>query len=226
MAQIESPKPQYLYRFRSLKDDENNRVVLREISAMRERYLWCARYRSLNDPMEGFYDPTTALVGDANYRMLARSIFEEKQDVGIACFSEALDNVLMWTHYAGNYSGICIKYSFDRLLNGLPREALLVRVAYDEAPPLITPDDVANSRTAACKILSQKRYNWAYEREWRVLANPERVTTGNREVIEGIYLGSRISGEDRHAITSRFQSSDIQISQMRIRQYSHEWEEL
>lgn len=62
----------------------------------------------------------------------------------------------MWAHYADNYTGICIEYRASQLLHGLPDDADLVRMAYDDLPPRITSRDSNNPENAARKIFSQK----------------------------------------------------------------------
>ena len=42
-------------------------------------------------------------------------------------------------------------------------------------------------------VLSQKKFNWAYEREWRVLGPIGQVwSTGRVQSVEGIFFGSRV----------------------------------
>jgi hypothetical protein len=65
----------------------------------------------MNDPMEGFYAPSTRFQNQSDFRNAARRIFDEKQGVGICCLTDTHDNELMWTHYAENYRGICIGVS-------------------------------------------------------------------------------------------------------------------
>ena len=122
----------------------------------------------MNDPMEGFYRPSRLLRGQTDYKNIVRKITDAKSQTGIACFSETYENVLMWAHYAGNYAGICIAYSARSLLDGLPDEASLVRLAYIDRPPLIQSSHARDVGDATIRILSQKQHNWAYEREWRI----------------------------------------------------------
>ncbi|TYO62143.1 DUF2971 domain-containing protein [Bradyrhizobium hipponense] len=74
----------------------------------------------------------------------------------------------MWTHYAGRSSGICVEYRPLKLVASLPRETRLVRVAYDDKPAFVSVADMDNIPSAIRKVLSQKKFNWAYEREWRL----------------------------------------------------------
>jgi hypothetical protein len=79
--------------------------------------------------MEGFYRPSQRVQNLDAYAQLAHDLFGQKQAIGACCFSDIHDNELMWTHYAGNYSGICVSYRARKLLEGLPDHAHLVRLS-------------------------------------------------------------------------------------------------
>ena len=98
----------------------------------------------------------------------------------------------MWTHYAGNYSGICIRYYAERLRDGLSSKLSFVRLGYDESPPRLSKSDVAEEDEAVRKIFAHKKYNWAYEREWRLLGPIGMVEIKRSDCIRTVYLGSRI----------------------------------
>ena len=99
----------------------------------------------------------------------------------------------------------------------------LVRLAYVDDPPLIYPSQVSNINTAATRILSQKKYNWAYEREWRVLGPVGRVGVGRVQAIKAIYFGSRVSLRHRHRILARIQGTNIKAYMMEVDGYDHSW---
>jgi len=60
--------------------------------------LWFSRYRSLNDPMEGFYEATVRVKKADDCDAVAREILWEKREIGICCFSDTKDSELMWVH--------------------------------------------------------------------------------------------------------------------------------
>ena len=189
MAQIRLPDlPQRLYRYCRLDrpGDLDN-----EISAFHQRYIHASTYKGMNDPMEGFYEPSGKLTSEPAWRQTYREILNAKRAIGIACFTK-YDNELMWAHYADNYRGICIAYSSSRLRNNLPESAHLVRVAYAKSPIYLSKYDKVDIVKAAQKILSQKKYNWAYEREWRVLGDHPGQLSYQGDIVTDVYLGSRI----------------------------------
>jgi hypothetical protein len=72
MAIIDQVQPQKLYRYRSLKKFE------RELEALKEGYIFCAAYDTLNDPMEGVFRSSKVFRESDNYRDTRRAIVDNK----------------------------------------------------------------------------------------------------------------------------------------------------
>ncbi len=173
--------------------------------------------------MEGFYRPSEMLAGKTDYKEIVRQITDSKSTVGIASFTETNDNPLMWTHYANNYNGICVSYSTKDLLAGLPGEVKLVRLSYTERPPFISTNHINDAKIAAIRILSQKKANWAYEREWRLLGPVGKVYVSRLQPVRKIYFGSRISLTRRNRILRKIQDTPITAYVMKVNGYKHTW---
>jgi hypothetical protein len=223
MAEVQKPiVPSRLFRYRSLTRDAD--AVEQELDSILNNYLYCSAFTRMNDPMEGFYRPSKNLSGMSDYRDIVREITTGKSNVGIACFTETYEDVLMWTHYAGNSAGMCLSYSAKELLAGLPHHVSLARVAYVDEPPLVFANQVNNASSAATYILSQKKYNWAYEREWRVLGPVGPLNMGRVQAVKAIYFGSRVNTRHRQRILSRIQGTDIKAYMMEVDGYDQFWE--
>jgi Protein of unknown function (DUF2971) len=203
--------------------DKLKPTIDREIAAIREPYVWCAEFTGLNDPMEGFYRPSSSLRNQSDFVKKFRAIQRKKIKVGIASFSDTKENELMWTHYAGNYSGMCIEYYSYRLLRALPSDVGLIRMGYDDVPPRISTKDMREGEDAARKIFSQKKFNWAYEREWRVLGPVGKVEMCEKDVVRSIYLGSRINNRHKQLIVRACRRSGVRIYHMNVLGYTHDW---
>jgi hypothetical protein len=128
----------------------------------------------------------------------------------------------MWTHYARNYTGICVGYRTTRLIDGLPKHVHLARVAYDSTPPKLGKADW-NAYQAAIKILSHKKANWIYEREWRLLTHIGPLRIESARCIVELRLGSRILPQHRELLLDAFRDSGIKISTMTVNDYRHRW---
>jgi hypothetical protein len=195
-----------------------NEAFAREIAAITEPYLWCSTFDRLNDPMEGFYRPSSRIRRATNYDERIERVFDQKMNVGIASFSDNRNNELMWAHYAGNYSGICVAYRTTHLIAGLQRTVSLARIGCDDRLPRVVTGAEADVRA----ILSQKKGTWSYEREWRILGPVGRLTI-SRPCVTHIYLGALISPTHRDRILAEFRGGAISISEMVVKGYSHVW---
>lgn len=215
MARIESyVEPATLYRYRSIKGPNLDR----EIDAIRQRSLHCAPYLSMNDPMEGFYATNRLHRANKRYDIIRAQIADGKKGLGICSFSEVHNNEIMWAHYADQFMGICIAYRFRGLLSGLDEPAEFVRLSYqDKAPGLRLNEDIELS---AKRFLSCKSYKWLYEREWRLFAKKGMVTYQSIKCVRRVYLGSRISDENKTAVMSQLNSLGIETQIMSIDEYS------
>ena len=219
MARLDPPVlPLYLYRYRPLTTDK---ILAREIEAVREQYIWLSQYPELNDPMEGFYEASRRVLADQNYNQVTQDLLNAKRNIGICSFSETKEDELMWAHYASNYAGMCVAYRPQPLVDGLPDDAHLVRLAYGSVPPGISNLEAADLQGAARKILSHKKSSWVHEREWRLLGQPGRRDILSKSCAREVYLGARIKPEHKQSILEKLQDVNVRIYEMRVDQYTH-----
>jgi hypothetical protein len=225
MAQLQTPiMPDRLYRYRSLSGGDA--ALTRELDAVEEKYLYCSPFSQMNDPMEGIFSTSRRLKGQSDFEKGVKQVTNIKAKTGIACFTETHEDVLMWTHYAGNYNGICLSYASDSLLKKLPAGARLVRMAYFDEPPVVSGRLIGDTGNAAIRVLSQKKYNWSYEREWRVLAEVGKIPVRATMPVHRIFIGSRVSAGHRKEILRRVGKSAIKIYAMNVAGYTHSWKPL
>ncbi|HEX8307959.1 MAG TPA: DUF2971 domain-containing protein [Allosphingosinicella sp.] len=229
MATIETyARPGRLYRYRSLGSttigDEarvNPKLLDRELDAIENRYIYCPIFTRMNDPMEGFYRASTRLARRPDYEDLVESIRRQKVRLGIASLCESWSNELMWAHYADSFRGICISYSFTRLLEGLPESCALSRIAYGDKPyHLITADLERDERPRS--ILSTKSLRWSYEREWRLFAERSGRVRYDNAAVSSVYLGARMAEPDRAVIRNRLHAIGVPVRETHVDGYAVE----
>lgn len=224
MATVRPPDlPLRLYRYCRLDRPSD---IEHEVDALRRRYIYLSTYKAMNDPMEGFYQPSVRLKQEPEWRQTFRQILEAKQTVGIACFSETYENEIMWAHYAENYGGVCIAYSAVNLRDNLPPAVRMARVGYADAPVRLSKHDKTSIYAAAHKILSQKKYNWAYEREWRLLGEYPGQLQYQGDVVTDVYFGSRIAQDRKNEIIHGMAGRAIKFHQMKVAGYRHTWSKM
>ena len=161
-----------LYKFRSLDNFKYTEDIIRN------KRLYAADFRKLNDPMEGAFK----LLPSVDKR-LRDAIIEQKLDLKVCSLCEEMKNPLMWAHYANNFQGICIEIEIS--------EDKVTKLDYKKDILNVT-NQLNNADNWAKKILTTKFQEWKYEKEWRILTNNNYVKDIN---ITAIYLGIRISKE-------------------------------
>jgi len=107
-------------------------------SLLDEGYIRATQLSALNDPFEAtfckegierIYDSTNILVP---FEQVVRHIQVSSQRVGVISFTEAKDNLLMWSHYANDHKGIAVGIDSRNLgANGI-FESLFIPVYGDE----------------------------------------------------------------------------------------------
>lgn len=234
MVQISAPTmPRRLYRYRNVEPPEN---LQRELKAIRENHLWCSRFDELNDPMEGVFGLTPTAARAADGPLVPEEVRSVMQKMGVCCLSDSYENDVMWAHYAGEYRGICVKYSTHDLHDGLP-DVCAVRVQYDIQIPILRAGETPDRQEAAIKVLSSKKSDWYYEREWRLLTKPEAIhVPGRLEIqgqnpVKGIYFGSRT---EQHVINTLTRGlRDVRNGSIKFympkslnKKYQYEWNEI
>lgn len=202
MATIDQVQPRTLYRYRALAKFD------RELEALEQNYLFCVAYTTLNDPMEGVFHSSKVFRESTNHRITRRDIIDNKRHIGMCSFSEVYDHELMWAHYADKYSGICIAYSFARLLDNLGDNVSFVRMYYNEDVPIVRHSR-QEAEDVAKMVLSYKNYRWLYEREWRMFAPQGKAKYGDKACVSRMYLGSRIDSDKARKIIRAMKAHGI-----------------
>ena len=123
-------------------------------------------------------------------------IHEVLNNNGIFCMSEKNDDILMWSHYAGNHSGFCLEIPHDGIFK------MAKKVIYSESFPNInyfesTEDELREG------VLLTKAASWSYEKEWRILQR--NITPGvhsfeKPNFLTGVIFGLWMTDENKQKI--------------------------
>lgn len=163
-----------LYKCRSLDNFKNF------IEIFLKNRLFAAKYKELNDPMEGQYYYRHGEL-DSVFR---QRILDEKGQLRLCSLSRVNNNELMWSHYTngqrGEAMGVCIDNS-----------------RYDVRP--IQSNGLTNLRNqdynnqTAMEILSHKLEIWNYEEEERAFVRDRQFIN---VTVEEIITGRAMSNQD------------------------------
>lgn len=135
----------------------------------------------------------------------------------ILCLTEKPSHTAMWHHYADQYRGVVLELKCDDELCSAWLMARQVTYPCDK-PAIYTAEGWANLLTlrqdiAIQRVLEEaihtKSPDWKYEAEWRVMSVKRQGDSGlysdykfHPSEVAGIYLGPKISEEDRSEVIS------------------------
>lgn len=174
-------------------------------STPEERALY---YREIADNIEG----APAAEKEKAYRWFmsatdeellenSRRALIETNSMGSMCsLSARNDSVLMWSHYAANHTGICLRFAAP------PGSmfALAGEVRYQRERPVINRIKMSKPQpdlAAWLDALLTKADFWSYEEEWRVLRTlPAGIVPFPPQQLNGLILGARVTAQTVQAL--------------------------
>jgi len=159
----------------------------------------------------------------------------------MACFSESVKSVLMWSHYANSHRGFALEYNFRPTLEKPIKNVGLYPVIYDDERMDVSlymaysflrmlgieannPDI-----TSFIKIALYKSSIWAYEKEWRMIDCTLRNITDTEpsKILYkpvAIYYGRHISKEHKELLHEIAQAKGLKEYEMYIDYSAPEYE--
>lgn len=118
---------------------------------------------------------------------------EKINSKGVSCFSEKVNDLLMWSYYADGHRGFCLE--FDTSYEPFSK---LRKVKYTESNPKIDANNLftedLNYEGIVEAYLATKYKDWSHEKEWRVIhinKNVEYIYKSN--ALSGIYFGAKMN---------------------------------
>ncbi len=162
------------------------------LDALVNRRLYAARFKTLNDPMEGKFRYRGS---EVDYEQLA-DIKAHKAERRILSLSKSGDNHLLWAYYAGGHAGVALEV-VPRLGGGDE----LFDMKYEGAPLI----DSTLLEHQVRSIFEQKHSSWEHEQEARVLSLRDFVDVDIKRVI----LGQRIPKARAELLCTLLERLDI-----------------
>lgn len=88
-----------------------------------------------------------------------------RKTVGVCCFSEVQDNLIMWSHYAENHKGVLLKFDVSELKKVFSK---IHKVVYSNKIKQINYE--RSPENLLSKLLTKKSTHWKSEKEIRIIA--------------------------------------------------------
>jgi hypothetical protein len=143
--------------------------------------------------------------------------------------------ITMWSHYANHHKGFCIEYDIEQIPHGDMRRKMLFPVIYSDAmfdctkfiAPTVKKDLSTFNNLYPILQAIYKSPEWNYEMYWRLVFIAEVIRDEcdyNMPTPSKVFLGARISEQDKVKVLSVCQSKRIECYQMSLRHNRFELE--
>jgi hypothetical protein len=155
---------------------------------------------------------------DKKKQVIAETAAEFKTsnaNLGVLSLTEDPLSILMWSHYGASHRGVCIGFSRE-IGTTLAMDDVTHRVEYSDIyPEARLADMMAGSSLLSRKVLLTKARQWAYEREWRLMANKGDEQKALPAPIVRVLLGCEILDDARKKLVQQARLKKIQIFQVK-----------
>lgn len=166
---------------------------------------------------------------DINSRIILSAL---NKSIGILCLSKNESSLLMWSHYAGEYSGAVIEFDEDHeFFTGL------FNIEYREHRPKKDISSYLNSKLPIpIAELCVKPKVWEYEKEYRIVRNlsdckpvgeydvfPVYVMDIPLEAIKSVTLGERMPVATQRDIWNKIKHTNISLNLAAIANWGYEF---
>ena len=148
-----------------------------------EKVKWKEKQKKINELMANPNLP----------EQLFRNGYQKNMDlIGVCCFTLDPRNILMWSHYSSNHTGLVLQFEAARHIEVLARP---LQIGYSKNYPIINwlnKEDVEVEN-----ILLRKHIGWEYEQEWRIIHpwGARSYLQYHPSGLRGIILGCRAESQ-------------------------------
>lgn len=151
------------------------------LEALQTGYWKVGRIAELNDPFDCRPQITHVPAGTpGGVEFPKQYLSTMMSNFGLLCFSEVINDPVIWSHYAECHRGIALGFDIHRNYNGV------LQVTYGSIPPALNMGILASlmqpyaQRENELHIFQQgftkKAPSWSYEKEWRQFIKLDECT--------------------------------------------------
>lgn len=194
-------------------NEEETKFVLKHYPTCKTKDEIIEHHQMFSNLRATWSGATSRQLSEYLFQTLATIIVNAKiQNVGILSLTTDYANCLMWSHYAKNHQGVCVEIEIPEKTKGLNK------VVYTENQPSLMIYEGNHERYGRLTdIFYTKSKNWAYEKEWRIVAaTGNEVKSVPETSITRIIYGLNTSETTKRKIAELI-GRDIGTHQIRMR---------
>lgn len=196
------PPSIYKYRSGSSRDIEN----------LRNGNLYLSTPAKFNDPYDSSFSYSLSEDLASEPESKRKFIETHQTAIRVCCFSERIDSMLMWTHYAAEHRGFAVEYSVGQKVENSIWPVFYTDKLFDMIGHIRAGGFVSFLPLIAAL---HKSSDWSYEEEWRIV---EHADVGDKLQMPepvAIYLGSRAEISVVDELISLGREKNIEVYKMR-----------
>ena len=202
-------KPKLIFKYRSLTTLTE---IVRFSDIVNKRELYLPTIPQLNDPFEGRVNVALTHAGNFITRALDKDfgpVMERKEKTRLLSLSEDCFSPQLWAYYCNDYHGVCICFKTDKAFSGI--ESVIYPEKIDEDKMVLNPQ-INEIYGLIRDSLLRKQKGWRYEREWRMIFQPDLNDDGieineapsklyfDEDELVGVIVGNKLTKEERAII--------------------------
>ncbi|SIS91710.1 Protein of unknown function [Chryseobacterium ureilyticum] len=210
-----------VYKYRSIEKD----IFDRDIKTLKENSFYSSNYSALNDPFDIYFNEEISHSVDLlkilfpfaeldNFKKCLGEVLDFKEKIGIYCLSTDFLNEQLWAYYASSYSGYCIEYDLDILIDKEQNFDFQYKfkVDYKESVPTLGIEDMSNlSSSFIQKMFATKKSAWKHEKEVRLIFDKYGMKKFHPSAITGIYFGIKTPEIVKETFYKLFENNDVKF---------------
>lgn len=144
----------------------------------------------------------------------SRQAMIENENCGVACFTQKMNNLLMWSHYADGHKGFCLE--FDTTLFLIQAQPKYKEVIYSNSYPKLSLLDIKRAPDRLYEPLRTKSKDWTYEEEWRLIMKEGNLSVKyDPKALTAVYFGCLMNDEKKAEIASISSISTTRLFNMK-----------
>jgi hypothetical protein len=187
---------------------------MNNIDSLLNQYFYLTNPTHFNDPFDCNINLAPGIGINEGIERIEGFKKNNFSNVGVSCFSEEIDNPLMWAHYTNNYRGFALEFKDNQIVTS-PKKSQLLRTSFTKVTYLKRLVRISSKLPFSFHyMLSTKHKQWLYEKEWRIVAEigkkpTDRFLEFKNNMVKAIYIGHTLIDENSSEMRLIFKACEF-----------------
>jgi hypothetical protein len=149
-----------------------------------------------------------------NFENQFKDVLNFKEKIGVYCLSTDFLNEQLWAYYASSYSGYCLEYDLEKLMDKGQNFDFQYKfeIDYKDNIPTLGIEDLINLQDGFIKkMFATKKSTWRHEEEIRLIFDKYGMKKFHPSAITGVYFGIKTPETIKESFYSLFKDMDVKF---------------